>query len=168
MSNRGDDMPSEEYYKKEIIRVRQLLNDAWYDRPDYTGSTEKKMPDSLQPIKENYFQTMKRINPTLYNLFEKCAEKIVKKNHDYAGEGDFYKNFRKSERTKVPAWHGIFLRFQDKESRIEQFINTGILKVEDESIVDTLVDGANYLLLMCACYLDDKKTKEVVDQRDAA
>lgn len=132
-----------------------------------------KMSDSLQKPTQviDYFAELRKMNPTLYNLFERCVEKIVNKNHDYAGKDDFYRNFRKSESVDIPAWKGIFVRFQDKVSRIEGFIKTGVLKVSDESILDTCVDAANYILLMYACYADDrapKTMKKAVDQRDAS
>lgn len=118
------------------------------------------MPDSLEnPDKvkeENVFLQLKRINPTLYYLFERAVRTILKKNHDYAGtSGDFYKNFRKSEKLGIPAWKAIYLRMQDKMSRIETFIREGHFEVEDEPFVDTLMDDDNYFFLMMACYIDD-------------
>lgn len=112
---------------------------------------------------ENVFEKLKIINPVLYHLFESCVEKIISKNNDYAGKEDFYKNFRDSEEIDIPAWKAIWIRFGDKRRRIVNFIkNKGVMAVKDESFRDTCIDGANYLLLMLACYLDGEyDTKKV-------
>src|SRR5258708_1445110 len=157
-------------YRQEIFDVldigececgEQIItfdNIVWF-HSKYFYLVENNMTDSLQkPYKEeDNFEALNKLKPTLYALFNECAFKIISKNHDYAGYGDFYRNFRKSENVDIPAWKGIFVRFQDKVSRIEGFIKTGILKVKDESIRDTVIDTANYILLMYACYLDGLK-----------
>ena len=68
-------------------------------------------------------------------LFEKDLAKMRQKNHDYAGNGnDALKNLKR--------WGslGVIVRLSDKYERLENFFKTGILKVKDESIRDTLLD----------------------------
>lgn len=82
------------------------------------------------------------------------------KNADYAGVNgaeDAFANFRMVERFGVvTAEQGMFTRMSDKFSRIASFIAKGVLKVKDESIEDTLLDFANYCILMAA-YIRAKK-----------
>jgi hypothetical protein len=51
---------------------------------------------------------------------------------------------------------GFLTRITDKLMRVSTFVKTGILKVADEKVEDTLLDMANYCLLMI-CYLRSKK-----------
>jgi hypothetical protein len=44
----------------------------------------------------------------------------------------------------------------DKFARITTFVNKGVLKVKDESVEDTLLDLANYCILM-AGYIKSKR-----------
>jgi len=148
----------------ELLPERENMSDS-LEEPTYMEPYKKNeifvypKPSDKNLVKETNFETLKRINPTLYDLFDRCVNKIIEKNHDYAGKDDFYRNFRKSESIDIPAWKGIFVRFQDKVSRVEGFIKTGVLLVKDESFLDTCIDGANYLLLMCACWLDSQTKK---------
>lgn len=107
-------------------------------------------------MEENNFEKLLKLNPALYNLFHRAAGIIVKKNHDYAGEDDFYRNFRRVENLGIKAWIGIAVRLEDKFARIENYVKTGTYFVSDESFDDTVIDMANYLLLMLGVYQEDK------------
>jgi hypothetical protein len=80
------------------------------------------------------------------------------KNHDYAGDGDAFKNFKLVE---FLGWatveQGFVTRLSDKLSRIATLIHSEA-KVKDEKITDTLRDMANYSILML-CYLNSKWNK---------
>lgn len=84
----------------------------------------------------------------------------VAKNHDYAGFGDdAFANFTVVERAGIASTEqGFLTRIMDKVSRINSFVKQGVLNVKDESIEDTLMDLANYAVLM-AGYIKSKKDK---------
>lgn len=78
------------------------------------------------------------------------------KNHDYAGEADPYKNFKLVEQLGVCSVEkGILVRMCDKMSRISNLLEKEA-KVKDESVADTLIDLANYSILL-KCYREQKK-----------
>jgi len=77
--------------------------------------------------------------------------KMQDKNADYADEAvdDAFANFTHVEHFRVAsAYQGFFTRMIDKFSRIATFINRGVLQVKDESVEDTLLDLANYCILL--------------------
>jgi hypothetical protein len=80
------------------------------------------------------------------------------KNADYTGGADDpFSNFRLVEALGIgSAEQGFLTRMTDKLSRISSFTKQGTLMVKDESVEDTLLDLANYCLLMAA-YLKDKQ-----------
>lgn len=90
---------------------------------------------------------------------EQMVETTIRKNHDYAGAGgeDPFHNFRQVERMGICSTEtGFLTRMTDKISRIQSFVEQGVLQVKDESIEDTLIDLANYSILM-AGYIKSKK-----------
>lgn len=89
---------------------------------------------------------------------ELMKEICVNKNHDYTGKNvSPFANFEKVERLGICSTEqGFLTRMSDKLSRVISFVEQGVLKVEDEKIEDTLIDLANYSLLMAA-YLKSKK-----------
>ncbi len=73
------------------------------------------------------------------------------KNADYCGiSNDPFANFRHHGAL------GFHVRMHDKMSRIKSFIDKGFLKVKDESVLDTLLDLANYSLLMAGFITSQK------------
>ena len=81
------------------------------------------------------------------------------KNHDYAKGDDPYKNFRLVEQLEICSVEtGILVRMCDKMSRISNLLETEG-KVADEKIEDTLLDLANYSIIL-KCYLEQKKGVE--------
>jgi hypothetical protein len=98
-----------------------------------------------------------------YIAFHKeCTERMHKitlaKNADYTGSGDDpFANFRIVELIGVcSAEQGILTRISDKLARLSSFCQRGELSVKDESVEDSLLDLANYTILM-AGYLRSKK-----------
>ncbi len=93
-----------------------------------------------------------------------CCDKMVaitsKKNADYTGAtGDPFANFKCVEQLGiVNTEEGFLTRMMDKVSRINTFIKKGVLQVSDESVEDTLLDLANYSILL-AGYIRSKKQK---------
>jgi len=82
------------------------------------------------------------------------------KNADYTGGSDDpFSNFRQVESLGIASTEqGFLTRMVDKVARISSFVKQGTLQVKDESVEDTLLDLANYCILMAA-YLKDKGGK---------
>jgi hypothetical protein len=82
------------------------------------------------------------------------------KNRDYSGmDDDALKNFKLIENAYnvTSSEVGTFTRMSDKMSRLASFIRNGELVVKDESVQDTLIDLANYAVLLSA---------QIVERRD--
>lgn len=93
-----------------------------------------------------------------FNFAEKfmadCLEISKKKNADYSSGADPFLNFKSVGEEWVEI--GFYTRMSDKMSRLRSFIRNGELQVKDESIKDTLMDLANYSILL-AGYLKSKQ-----------
>lgn len=89
----------------------------------------------------------------------KMIEITKQKNHDYAGfeDDDPFANFKIVEKCGISSTEqGFLTRMMDKVSRINSFVKQGVCNVKDEKIEDTLLDLANYSILM-AGYIKSKK-----------
>jgi hypothetical protein len=90
----------------------------------------------------------------------KMFDTTVRKNADYAGarEGqNAFQNLSTCEHFDLTTTEvGIAVRMTDKFSRLCTLIKGATAKVKDESIEDTLLDFANYCILL-ACYLRHKQ-----------
>jgi hypothetical protein len=80
------------------------------------------------------------------------------KNADYTGEGDDpFANFSRVELLGITdVSRGFLVRMSDKFSRIISFVQKGFLLVKDETIEDTLLDMANYCILMSGFIVSEK------------
>lgn len=83
----------------------------------------------------------------------------VAKDHDYAGEVPFA-NFRRAENIGIPAWKGALIRMSDKWSRIENLAVKEDAQVKDESFDDTLLDIANYAIIVYILREERKASRE--------
>ena len=94
--------------------------------------------DPLGQHKE-YFELIKHIIVT-----------FKKKNNDYAGSDahDFMKNFARCENFGIDMVSGIVTRMSDKITRMENLFRLRNQQVKDESLEDTILDLANYCLLL--------------------
>jgi hypothetical protein len=79
--------------------------------------------------------------------FEKCVETMRKKNEDYSGCEDPFRNFRSAEYMGIHPVQGILIRINDKLQRVNTYVTKGVLKVDDESAEDSIDDAINYLIL---------------------
>ena len=83
-----------------------------------------------------------------------CCDKMhaltQAKNSDYCGANPSpFANFAESEvYAGVQTERGFLVRMGDKISRIRSFVDKGVLLVKDESVEDTLLDLANYCILL--------------------
>jgi hypothetical protein len=88
---------------------------------------------------------------------EKMHVILRKKNADYTGTAGPFANFERVEALGIATTEqGFLTRILDKICRLTTFVQKGVLQVSDESVEDTCLDGANYLLLLAA-YIRDKK-----------
>jgi len=83
--------------------------------------------------------------------FERVVDKMLQiaktKNHDYSKQGAFT-NFKMVENLGITtAEKGILTRMCDKMSRIVNLLDSEAM-VEDEKIEDTLIDLANYAIIL--------------------
>ncbi len=98
-----------------------------------------------------------------------CCDRMVEitrqKNADYTGtDASPFANFSRTELNGVCSTEqGFLVRMGDKLARITSFVQTGVLLVKDESVEDTLLDLANYCVLM-AGYIREKKNKFLIGE----
>lgn len=106
-------------------------------------------------------------------VFKQCTDIMERKNHDYAGAkpgaDDPFRNLKMCTRlgiTDTP--RGILVRLSDKYARLIAFMdNDGILKVQDEKLVDTIVDSINYHVLLLGVIRDMKDDPDYQPMVDA-
>ena len=107
-----------------------------------------ELPRNYREISKKEFLDMAR------ETCDKALEILGAKNDDYSTrdlQGDGLHNFRLIETYKLAtAETGVFVRLSDKMTRIANFLNTGILSVQDEKIEDTICDAMNYLIILKA------------------
>jgi hypothetical protein len=87
-----------------------------------------------------------------------------KKNHDYCGtqvKDNPFANLQLVEKMGICSTEiGIMTRISDKLSRINSFLQQGVLLVEDEKIDDTVLDSLNYIILLAAV-ISDRRNNNV-------
>ena len=94
--------------------------------------------------------------PNFKKELDKMYKIHINKNNDYAGKKDPYRNFRYCEEMGVcSVEQGLLVRITDKIARITNLLNTK-QKVKDEKIEDTLLDLANYSVIL-KCYITQRK-----------
>jgi hypothetical protein len=71
-----------------------------------------------------------------------ALELMKKKNVDYGGDTDPFRNFHTFGEL------GILVRLSDKLARLRTYCERGELKIKDESVEDTIIDAINYLVLL--------------------
>jgi hypothetical protein len=89
---------------------------------------------------------------------ERMIETTRRKNSDYTGiSNDPFANFKAVEQQGVCSTEtGFRVRMTDKIMRLDSFIQKGVLEVQDETVNDTLLDLANYCILL-AGYIESKR-----------
>lgn len=89
-------------------------------------------------------------------LHNECVEICKKKNGDYATDADPFKNFRASEVFGIDSNDAIIVRMSDKLMRVSNVIRNGEAKVQDESVLDTLMDLSNYALILATKWENER------------
>lgn len=80
---------------------------------------------------------------------KKMRAKLEQKNHDYTNDNlrDALANFKCVDALSICSTkQGALVRLTDKLARCATFAHRE-LKVDDESVDDTVIDGANYFLI---------------------
>lgn len=91
-----------------------------------------------------------------FDFHTQCLERMTSitraKNADYTGASDDpFSNFTRVEALSICSTEqGFLTRMTDKLCRLASFVKQGTLQVKDESAEDTLLDLANYCILMAA------------------
>jgi hypothetical protein len=78
------------------------------------GTPEPREPHVMNPLLDSMERT-----------FDSCLSTARRKNADYAGEGDPFKNFLNSKVVGVPPQQGVMVRLMDKMSRVGNLVSTG-------------------------------------------
>ena len=115
----------------------------WYGNTQPARKISSNAPEGAEAYgpwtRERYLEEFR-------SLTAKMLEITTKKNNDYGGASDPFKNFRAFEEL------GILVRMSDKFARLRTaLVEKRELQVSDESVEDTALDLANYALLLI-CY----------------
>lgn len=86
---------------------------------------------------------------TLEDFYKRGLALMRKKNADYAGDEDPFKNFRNAQLIGLTVEQAILVRILDKLARIGNLLDKEA-QVADETLEDTLMDCANYLNILAA------------------
>ena len=86
---------------------------------------------------------------SLRATFDRCLELAGRKNADYAGADDPFRNFRGSVTVGVPVERAMLVRLMDKINRISNLLDKEPAVV-GESLDDSIEDAINYLALLKA------------------
>jgi hypothetical protein len=90
-------------------------------------------------------------HPRFKQLLAFQMEVHAAKGGDYSGgDRDMLANLRQCEDIGIAPWRGVLVRISDKWERIKSLARNGRENspaVKDESILDTMLDAANYFML---------------------
>ncbi len=93
---------------------------------------------------------------TALNILGNMQSVYEAKDNDYSATGLPMGNLRKCEDAGIDAWRGCLVRICDKMSRLENFLKEKEYLVISEKAEDTVIDLANYAILM-SCLIEEIK-----------
>ncbi len=93
---------------------------------------------------------------TALDILNNMQKVYEAKDSDYSATGLPMGNLRKCEDAGIDAWRGCLVRIGDKMSRLENFLKEKEYLVISEKAEDTVVDLANYAILM-SCLIEEIK-----------
>jgi hypothetical protein len=96
-------------------------------------------------------------NPIALDILDNMQKVYEAKDSDYSATGLPMGNLRKCEDAGIDAWRGCLVRIGDKMSRLENFLKEKEYLVLSEKAEDTVIDLANYAILM-SCLIEEIKT----------
>ena len=94
---------------------------------------------------------------TALNILDNMQAVYEAKDSDYSATGLPMGNLRKCEDAGIDAWRGCLVRIGDKMSRLENFLKEKEYLVISERAEDTIIDLANYSILM-SCLIEEIKS----------
>ena len=94
---------------------------------------------------------------TALDILDNMQAVYEAKDNDYSATGLPMGNLRKCEDAGIDAWRGCLVRIGDKMSRLENFLKEKEYLVISEKAEDTVVDLANYAILMSCLIKEAKK-----------
>ena len=93
--------------------------------------------------------TCKEFVEDILDVFEVAGAIVKKKNADYSGDADPFKNFKLCDAAGLASVEqGIMVRMFDKMGRISTLLGKEDSAQIDESIDDTLMDLINYAAIL--------------------
>lgn len=92
------------------------------------------------------------------NILDNMQSVYEAKDNDYSTTGLPMGNLRKCEDADIEAWRGCLVRIGDKMSRLENFLKEKEYLVISEKAEDTVIDLANYAILMSCLIQEIKKS----------
>lgn len=93
---------------------------------------------------------------TALDILDNMQKVYEAKDNDYSATGLPMGNLRKCEDADIDAWRGCLVRIGDKMSRLENFLKEKQYLVISEKAEDTVIDLANYAILM-SCLIEEAK-----------
>jgi hypothetical protein len=103
------------------------------------------------------FQIKERFRDnTALEILDNMQAVYEAKDNDYSNTGLPMGNLRKCEDAGIDAWRGCLVRIGDKMSRLENFLKEKEYLVISEKAEDTVIDLANYAILM-SCLIEEIK-----------
>jgi hypothetical protein len=93
---------------------------------------------------------------TALSILDNMQSVYEAKDNDYSATGLPMGNLRKCEDAGIDAWRGCLVRIGDKMSRLENFLKEKEYLVISEKAEDTVIDLANYAILM-SCLIEEIK-----------
>jgi len=98
------------------------------------------------------------------DTLQDMLELTKKKNADYSWQEDAFSSFKLVEKLWVCDTETWFItRMTDKMSRLNNLLKSWQQKVLDEKIEDTLLDLANYAIIMKLYLEERKRVSDLVD-----
>ena len=103
-----------------------------------------------------------------HRTFSGVARDLMKKkNADYTDNckgGNPFLNFTRCESMGIcTVEQGFLVRLTDKMSRLSTFCNGNGFEVVDESVLDTILDASNYLILLAGYIVSQAESTENCD-----
>ena len=95
---------------------------------------------------------------TALSILDNMQSVYEAKDNDYSATGLPMGNLRKCEDAGIDAWRGCLVRIGDKMSRLENFLKEKEYLVISEKAEDTVIDLANYAILM-SCLIEEIKPR---------
>ena len=169
---------NKEHIFKQVHKTQESLNESiekeevekgieepyiWTDAPQLPTDIPVDAPTIRMPIKETkqeskHYQNEKGI-PGFKKTLDDMYSIMLAKNSDYAGFDGAFDNFNRVEQIGlVTAEKGLLVRIMDKVGRAVILLDNEA-KVNDEAIEDTLLDMANYAVIL-KCLMESKRIKK--------